>query len=292
MLSVMVPAIVRERYGKEIASKSGITSPALLRAFVSVPRERFVGPSPWKMLSQIPGQIRSQIIEVTDPATLYQDASILLDASRMLANGAPGTVAPGLEALDLSSGKSVFHLGCGTGYYTAIMAEVVGPTGQVRAVEIDPGLAADARSNLADYANVEVAQGDGAVEEVGPSDAILIHAGVTHPADSWLESLCAGGVLVLPLTVEFGKSSISKGMLLRVARCKNGYAAQFIGAPVMIYSCSGCREPGIERLLGKALMSGNQAAVKSLRRRPHAVGPECWLHTPTFCLSTCRPSDV
>jgi protein-L-isoaspartate(D-aspartate) O-methyltransferase len=90
--------------------------------------------------------------------------------------------------LDLAKGKSVFHLGCGTGYYTAIIAEVVGPGGSVTATEIDPSLAAQARKSLAQYPHVRVVEGDGGTVALKKSDAILINAGVTHPAAHWLEA--------------------------------------------------------------------------------------------------------
>jgi protein-L-isoaspartate(D-aspartate) O-methyltransferase len=50
---------------------------------------------------------------------------------------------------DLRRGDRVIHVGCGVGYYTAIIAEVVGPSGQVIGLEIDADLAARARENLA-----------------------------------------------------------------------------------------------------------------------------------------------
>ncbi|MGH7169630.1 MAG: protein-L-isoaspartate O-methyltransferase family protein [Gemmataceae bacterium] len=284
-----IPVDVRERYANEIFAKSKVASDALLRAFASVPRERFVGPSPWKVLSAVPGQVQAQLIDVTDPVGLYHDVSVLLDPSRSLANGAPGTVAPWLDALELVPGKSVFHVGCGTGYYTAIMAEMVGSSGRVTAVEIDSGLAAQARMNLTHYPNVEVIEGDGAEVNPGSKDAILIHAGVTHPTKTWLDSLRPEGRLVLTLTVEFTKGGVGKGMVLRVSRLQAGYAAQFFPTPVIIYSCSGVRDSEIESLLFKALTGGNNAAVNSLRRELHSPEPECWLHTATFCLSTRLP---
>ena len=125
----------------------------------------------------------------------------MLDASRSLTNGNPGTLAPWLDALNLSRGKSVFHLGCGTGYYTAVIAEVVAPTGRVTAAEIDPMLAAQARANLAPYSNVQVVEGDGCIVDTGVRDAILINAGVTHPRESWLDNLRHGGNLVLLSTL-------------------------------------------------------------------------------------------
>jgi len=284
----MVASHIRQRYAEEIRTNTHLTSPDLLKAFATVPREEFVGTGPWKVLSRVLGQMEPQVADVTDPAELYRDVAILLDSSRSLANGNPGTLAPWLDALKLSAGKSVFHLGCGTGYYTAIMAEIVGPKGRITTVEIDPALAAQARANLSRYSNVEVVQGDGGTVDTGVTDAILINAGVTHSRRSWLDNLKLAGSLVLPLTVEFGIPHVGKGMVLRVSRLASGYAAKFFPVPVMIYSCSSVRNPESGSLLSKLFMSGSFSSVKSLRRDPHSSEPDCWLHTPTFCLST-RP---
>jgi protein-L-isoaspartate(D-aspartate) O-methyltransferase len=285
----MVSPDIRQRYAEEIRTSAKVSSAALLEAFARVPREEFVGLGPWKILSRpVPGQKQPQIDEVADPAELYRDVAVLLDSSRSLTNGNPGTLAPWLDALNLFKGKSVFHLGCGTGYYSAVMAEAVGPTGQVTAFEIDSALAAQARAALSRYPNVEVIEGDGGVAEIGARDAILINAGVTHPNKTWLDNLRPAGSLVLPLTVEIGMPHIGKGMALHVSRLEQGYAARFFSIPVMIYSCSSVRDPQFASLLGQAFMSGTFSAVQSLRRDPHSPEPSCWLHHSSFCLST-RP---
>jgi protein-L-isoaspartate(D-aspartate) O-methyltransferase len=286
----MVPTDIRRRYAAEVRANANVTSPALLTAFASVPREEFVGPGPWRILSRMPGKMQPQVDEVTDPAQLYHDVAVVLDSSRSLTNGNPGTVAPWLEALNLSMGKSVFHLGCGTGYYTAIMSELVGPKG-LTAIEIDPTLAAQARANLSRYSNFEVVQGDGGTIDTGVTDAILINAGVTHARESWLDNLQLAGTLVLPLTVEFGMPHVGKGMVLRASKLKSGYAANFFPVPVMIYSCSSVRNSEFGSLLSRSFISGTFSSVKSLRRDLHSSEPECWLHTPTFCLSA-RPLAV
>jgi protein-L-isoaspartate(D-aspartate) O-methyltransferase len=59
------------------------------------------------------------------------------------------------DHLDLLPGEQVLHLGCGTGYYTAIIAELVGSAGRVTAVEIDATLARKARAALADGPQVK-----------------------------------------------------------------------------------------------------------------------------------------
>jgi protein-L-isoaspartate(D-aspartate) O-methyltransferase len=285
----MISSDIRQRYVGEIRANARVSSTALLQAFAEVPREEFVGHGPWKVLSRPPGHTQAQMTEVADPIELYRDVAVLLDPSRRLTNGNPGTLAPWLDALNLAKGKSVFHLGCGTGYYTAIMAEVVGATGQVTAAEIDATLAAQARTNLARYGNVQVIEGDGGVLDTGVRNAILINAGVTHPTESWLDNLRAGGSLVLPLTIEVGMPHVGKGMVLHVSRLESGYAARFLPDPVMIYSCSSVRDPQFGTLLGQPFLSGTFSSVKSLRRDWHSAQSTCWLHTPSFCLST-RPS--
>ncbi len=284
----MVATDIRERYADEIRTNTNVSSAALLKAFGTVPREDFVGFGPWKVLARVPGRTQPQVVEVTDPTELYHDVAILLDTSRSLTNGNPGTLAPWLDALNLSTGRSVFHLGCGTGYYTAIMAEMVGPKGLVTAIEIDPVLATQARANLARYPNVEVVEGDGGVVDPGTRDAILINAGVTHPKEIWIDNLQRAGTLILPLTVEFGMPQVGKGMALKVSKLQTGYEAHFFPIPVMIYSCSSVRDSEFGSLLSQSFMSGSFSSVKSLRRDPHSPQPSCWLHTSTFCLSA-RP---
>jgi protein-L-isoaspartate(D-aspartate) O-methyltransferase len=51
---------------------------------------------------------------------------------------------------------TVIHVGAGTGYYTAILAHLVGPEGRVHAYEIEADIAARAAENLAGYPNVRV----------------------------------------------------------------------------------------------------------------------------------------
>ena len=55
------------------------------------------------------------------------------------------------------------HIRTGTGYYTAILAQFVGPSGRVTGIEYEPELAVRARTNLATYPNVDIVEGDGAL---------------------------------------------------------------------------------------------------------------------------------
>jgi protein-L-isoaspartate(D-aspartate) O-methyltransferase len=283
----VVPIEVKKRYVEEIQATAKIAADALVDAFASVPREDFVGSGPWTVLSRpAPGQMLPQISAVTEPVDLYHDVAVFLDRSKTLTNGNPSTLVPWLNALELVEGKSVFHLGCGTGYYTAIIAEVVGPSGSVTAAEVEPSLATQARKSLARYPQVQVVEGDGGVVALGESDAILINAGVTHPAEQWLESMSIGGTLVVPITIEVGVPNVGKRIALCVSRQTSGYKARFLPIPVMIYSCTTTRNAEIASSFAQKFASGTFASVRSLRREPRLAQPSCWLHSAGFCLST------
>jgi protein-L-isoaspartate(D-aspartate) O-methyltransferase len=79
--------------------------------------------------------------------------TIALDPARNLINGQPGTLARYIDEMAIHPGERAFHVGCGVGYYTAILAEVTGPGGQVVATEVDrgPGGAHEGKSGA--YAN-------------------------------------------------------------------------------------------------------------------------------------------
>ena len=137
--------------------------------------------------------------------------------SGALNNGYPSFLAFLIEQLELKEGDHVVHVGCGPGYYTAVIAEVVGTTGQVTAMEIDSQLARRAESNLSYLAQVKIIEGDGGEENPGPCDAILVNAGATHPRSIWLDSLRTGGRLILPLTVT-GEEGGTEGAILKITR--------------------------------------------------------------------------
>jgi protein-L-isoaspartate O-methyltransferase len=87
------------------------------------------------------------------------------------------------------------HVGAGTGYYSAVLAEIVGREGRVTAVEIDPSLAGRARRNLAPgWPQAAVVAADGfAFRPDRPADAIVVNAGVSHLSPAWLDALAAAG---------------------------------------------------------------------------------------------------
>ncbi len=270
----------RERYAQEIRGRAGLTNERLVRAFATVSREHYLGPGPWRVLKSL------QKYETTpdaDPVHLYADVLVAIDESRRLNNGQPSGLATWFGQLDLTEGARVLHVGCGVGYYTAILAETVGPEGAVTGVEIDAELAARAQSNLSGFAHVDVVSGDGSRFAAGPFDAIFINAGATAPRRNWLESLAPGGVLALPLTAALDESGIGAGWVLRVVRRDSGYEARFT-TPVGIFPCLGARCDESDEALREAYKGGH-AEVRSLRTDAHAPSDACWLHGEGLCVS-------
>ena len=273
---------IRQRYAEELAYAGHLTSPAVIRAFARVPRERFLGPGPWRIYQMYTRQYWTT--PDADPWHVYHDVLVAIDEARLLNNGQPSFLAFEIEALELQEGQQVVHIGCGTGYYTAILAELVGPTGRVVAIEVDAELVARSRGNLAGRPNVEVVHADGGEHDPGPVDAILVNAGATYPRPIWLDSLRPDGRLLLPLTGIF-----AHGWVLKVIRRGGGYAAHFISS-VSIFPCSGARDADGARLLTEAFAQGGWGAVRSLRRDTHQSESSCWFHGDHLCLSTAEPA--
>jgi protein-L-isoaspartate(D-aspartate) O-methyltransferase len=191
----------RGRYAEELRFTARLASRAVIDALATVPRERFFGPGPWRVLSPMAlGEYWTT--EDADPRHLYHDVLIAIDEERRLNNGQPSLWARMYDNLDLSNGAHVVHVGAGTGYYSAILAEIVGGAGRVTAIEIDPALASRARESLAAWPQATVAATDGfTFRPDQPADAIVINAGVTHLSLVWLDALAAeGGRLLVPLT--------------------------------------------------------------------------------------------
>ena len=291
---------MRRFYAEEIRAVSNVQTEALAEAFARVRREDFLGPGPWQIATPDSWQALAQgsssgassgyrTTPDADPRHLYHNVVVAIDAARRLNNGQPSALASWLDALQLRRGERITHVGCGVGYYTAIIAETVGPEGRVTGVELDSELAARARANLAHLPNVEVVCADGGEYDAGPSDAVFVNAGVTHPRAVWLDPLSQGGRLILPLTVARSQDEGGGGFMLKIWREGDAYAARFL-SPVAIFPCAGARDEESNRRLREALMRGDFASVQSLRRDAHEARATCWLHGEDFCLSQLPPS--
>jgi len=280
----------RRFYADEIRFVANLDSTALVEAFARVPREKFIGPGPWQVGSAevralaATGMGRATYVTIDDARHLYHNVVVVLDAARDINNGQPTALAHWINGLQLQPGNRVYHLGCGVGYYTAIMAEVVGPTGSVVATDIDPDLSSRAKANLSSYANVEVHAADGGEFDPGECDAMLINAGVTHPHPLWLDRLREGGRLVLPITLATSET-LGAGLMTKIVRRSNGFSAHGV-TPVGIYSCKSVRDPELEVLVRNAFTTQALLRVRSLRREPHEQDETCLMHGKGVCFSS------
>ena len=274
----------RQWYAEELRFIARLRSRPVIDAFATVPRERFVGRGPWRICS--PMRLAEYwTTEDADPRHVYHDALIALDEKRHLNNGQPSLWAFLYDQLGLAPGAHVVHVGAGTGYYSAVLAEIVGSTGQVAAVEIDPDLAARARDNLSGWPQATVILANGfTFRPDRPADAIIVNAGVSHPSMDWLDALAAeNGRLLLPLT-----NADRRGGFLKIERHggeTRRYAARHV-SPTGIISCIGGRDPLAEERLKAALARSSLAAVRSLRRAPDHPDETCWLAGDGWWLST------
>lgn len=278
----------RRFYAEEIAAVAGLRSDRLINAFAEVRREDFLGPGPWQLASLDFSSGTGTTYRATpddDPRRIYHNILVAIDPQRQLNNGHPSALASWIGALDIVPGDRVFHLGCGFGYYSAIMAEMAGSTGHVTAAEVDEKLAQRARDNLRDRVNVEVIAGDGGAIDPGQANAMLINAGVTHPNPLWLDRLRPGGRLLFPLTFDTG-DGIGKGGMILVKRAEDGsYPVKAISF-VMIFSCTSLRDPDLNKAILKCVSGGKMSSIQSLRRDAHEASETCLIHGGGFCLST------
>lgn len=216
----------RSFYADMITASAGVNKGSVRAAFAATPREQYLGKGPWKVVT--PGGFVETPSD--DPRFLYQDVLVALSETGPLNNGQPSLHALCLAALNVKPGEAIVHVGAGTGYYTAILASLTGPTGSVAAYEIEKELASLATRNLAEFPNVTVSARSGSEPGLPCCDVLYVNAGATAPLDTWLDVLRADGRLLFPLTPDEGFG----GMLL-VTRCsKDAFKARFLSR-VMLY---------------------------------------------------------
>lgn len=276
-------ARVRAQYADRVMQAAGVKDERVAAAFAAVPRERFLGPGPWLIAG--PSRGVSEGLRPSaddDPARVYVDTLVALAPERRINNGKPSLHAACLHDLGVRPGAHVVHVGCGTGYYTALLAELAGPEGRVAAYEVEADLAARAAAALADRANVTVHAHAFPGRAHADVDALYANAGVTRPPKSWIDALVVGGRALMPLTGRGGQ-----GCMLLVERRAAGLAAE-LGLPVVFVGAAGERDAEEAAALTRAFMRQDPGRVRGLAF-DDAAGPDDWVAGHGWRLSTAAP---
>jgi protein-L-isoaspartate(D-aspartate) O-methyltransferase len=170
----------------------GVHDDAVLRAMGKVPRHLFV-----------PGGLRR---------SAYADEPLPIGEGQTISQ--PYIVAYMTEALSLRGGERILEIGTGSGYQTAVLAEIAG---EIFSVELIESLSLRARETLRSlgYGNVQFRVGDGSRgwPEAAPFDAIIVTAAAARVPEDLEGQLAPSGTLVIPVGTDFQE-------LLRIRRKK------------------------------------------------------------------------
>jgi protein-L-isoaspartate(D-aspartate) O-methyltransferase len=283
-------AVVRRAFAKQILAAVRVSNPRLEEAFAAVRRENYLGPGPWQIFRWGAAYMATPS---DDPVYLYTNDLVAIDAEKQLNNGQPSLHVHLINQALPAPGEHVVHIGTGSGYYTAIMAHMVGKGGRMTGIEFEPQIAARAAANLT-APNVEIIEGDGNVVPFDPADVIYVNAGATRPANRWLDRLKDGGRMILPLTTNmaFGDAALKQtpqeiarqGAVLRIERRGEEFHAKWISA-VAIFPCAGARDEAEERVLAGALANGRLKDVTRLYRHIDLPPEQIWLTGADWCLA-------
>lgn len=166
---------------KLLIQEGYLKSPAIVSAFKKVDRADFVPPE------LLPEAYGNYPLSIGLGQTISQ----------------PATVAFMLELLAAQPGDKVLDIGSGSGWQTALLAEIVGPAGQVFGLEIKNQLINFANQNLSKYSyqNIELAKGNGwlGLPEKAPFAKIIVAAAALTVPQPLKEQLLVGGRLVMPI---------------------------------------------------------------------------------------------
>jgi protein-L-isoaspartate(D-aspartate) O-methyltransferase len=172
----------REQKVRQLIAEGLLRSERIRSALLAVPREEFIPPG------------------YRDYA--YQEVPLPLPGTRATIS-CPHSYPLFYEPLGLDAGHWFMEIGLGSGYGAAVAREVVGPTGLVVAIEIDPVTYEFGKRNLerAGYNDVRVVLGDGGLghAECAPYDRICITAACGEVPAPLLEQLSVGGKLIAPI---------------------------------------------------------------------------------------------
>jgi protein-L-isoaspartate(D-aspartate) O-methyltransferase len=170
-------AVPKEQMLRQHLRARGITSERVLAAMARVPRERFV--------------------PADDQLEAYADAALPIECGQTISQ--PYVVALMSQTLELTGQEKVLEIGTGSGYQTAILAELAD---EVYSIERHADLSqlATGRLSALGYQNVHTRVGDGSQgwQDVAPFDRIIITAAAPNCPPALWQQLAENGLLVGP----------------------------------------------------------------------------------------------
>ena len=159
-------------------ARRGVTDPRVLEAMRQVPRHRFM---PDSLLQ-----------------SAYADCALPIGEGQTISQ--PYIVALMTEALELKGNENTLEIGTGSGYQTAILAEL---SSRVYTIERIKSLLGNARKVLSElgYDNILFRAFDGTLgwKEYAPFDAIMVTAGAPHVAKPLIDQLADNGRMIIPV---------------------------------------------------------------------------------------------
>ncbi|HUF03690.1 MAG TPA: protein-L-isoaspartate(D-aspartate) O-methyltransferase [Aridibacter sp.] len=195
-------SMARARMVRILREDFGVKDERVLKAMATVPRHHFV-----------PDAFRFQA---------YRNNALPISGKQTISQ--PLIVARMTELLDIEKKHKILEIGTGSGYQTAILAEL---GDKIYSIERVPELAASAEKRLAGYRNITVKAGDGTKgwEAYSPYDRIIVTAGSPVAPEPLLVQLAIGGVLVIPVGDDKGRQE-----LLRIRKTEKGLERDSFGA--------------------------------------------------------------
>ncbi|WP_433498546.1 methyltransferase, FxLD system [Sphaerimonospora sp. CA-214678] len=180
-------ATLRAAMVSELRSSGAITSEFVAAAVSTVPRHLF---APGEPLEAVYDDGNAVLVKRDQNGTAISYLSAAHIQAVMLEQA---EIEPGMHVLEIGSG----------GYNAALIAEIVGDSGEVTSVDIDPDIVARARDCLSaagyDRVKVVLADAEDGVPEGAPYDRIIVTAGAWDISPAWVEQLSERGRIVVPL---------------------------------------------------------------------------------------------
>jgi methyltransferase of FxLD system len=190
-------------------------SGAVAGALLAVPRHHFVPDPPAEAV------YRNEVF-----VTKVVDGVPTSSSSR------PATMATMLQHLQVEPGHHVLEIGTGTGYNAALLAHLVGPSGQVTTLDIDRGLIerAQDRLRMGGYAGVRVVGCDGGrgFAAGAPYDRIIATAACWQIPQPWIDQLSEGGIMVVPFRLNGAQVCLTLHKVGEELLCRSAFPCGFI----------------------------------------------------------------